>query len=103
MLGESAEVRAMELQAIKKYNTAIARRLEEFTAQNSGVTAKIVDTLGPFDTALDNPTAYGAPDNECYNSDGMSCLWFNDYHPGVLINRLVAKAVAEAWSGEFFV
>ncbi|KAH6616066.1 carbohydrate esterase family 16 protein [Chaetomium sp. MPI-SDFR-AT-0129] len=91
-----------EAAAIDTYNAALAARLEEFTTANSGVTAKIVDTAVPFNTALDDPTAYGAPDNTCFNADGESCLWFNDYHPGVEINNLVAAAVAEAWKGSFF-
>jgi phospholipase/lecithinase/hemolysin len=91
-----------EKAAIAKYNDAIATWLAAFKTKNSGVTAKVVDTTVPFNTALDNPTAYGAPDNTCFNSDGKSCLWFNDYHPGIEINRLVAKAVADAWKGSFF-
>lgn len=99
---EPVEVQEAEEAAIAKYNDAIAQRLEAFKASNSGVTAKIVDTAVPFNTALDNPTEYGAPDATCYNEDGTSCLWFNDYHPGVEINRLVAEAVADAWEGSFF-
>lgn len=102
MQAEPVEVQEAEEAAIAKYNDAIAQRLEAFKASNSGVTAKIVDTAVPFNTALDNPTEYGAPDATCYNEDGTSCLWFNDYHPGVEINRLVAEAVADAWEGSFF-
>jgi phospholipase/lecithinase/hemolysin len=88
--------------SIKKYNDAIAARLATFEAANAGVTAKIVDTALPFNTAIENPTKYGAPNATCYNSDGVSCLWFNDYHPGVAVNKLVAEAVASAWKGKFF-
>ncbi|KAK4120634.1 carbohydrate esterase family 16 protein [Parathielavia appendiculata] len=88
--------------AIAKYNAALSTRLAAFTTKNSGTTSKIVDTTVPFNTALDNPTAYGAPDATCYNEDGKSCLWFNDYHPGIEINRLVAKAVADAWKDSYF-
>ncbi|KAK4237012.1 carbohydrate esterase [Achaetomium macrosporum] len=102
MIGQGTEAQEGEKTAIDKYNRAIATRLAAFKTQNSGVTAKVVDTTVPFNTALDNPTAYGAPDNTCYNSDGKSCLWFNDYHPGIEINRLVANAVADAWKGSFF-
>lgn len=102
MLAEPVESQQGEAAAIAKYNDAIATRLEAFKAANGGVTAKIIDTAAPFNKALDNPTAYGAPDATCYNEDGKSCLWFNDYHPGIEINRLVAEAVAEAWKGTFF-
>lgn len=102
MLAESTDSQQAEAAAIAKYNAAIATRLVAFTTKNSDITAKIVDTIAPFNKALDNPTAYGAPNATCYNEDGKSCLWFNDYHPGIWINRLVAKAVADAWAGTFF-
>ncbi|AEO68387.1 carbohydrate esterase family 16 protein [Thermothielavioides terrestris NRRL 8126] len=102
MLAESTDSQQAEATAIAAYNAALTTRLAAFTSKNSGVTGKIVDTSVPFNTALDNPTAYGAPDNTCYNSDGTSCLWFNNYHPGIAINKLVAQAVADAWKGTFF-
>ncbi|KAK4101188.1 carbohydrate esterase family 16 protein [Parathielavia hyrcaniae] len=88
--------------AIAKYNTALSNRLETFKMANSGISSRIVDTGVAFNTALDNPTAYGAPDATCFNEDGTSCLWFNDYHPGIEINKLVAKAVADAWKDSYF-
>jgi phospholipase/lecithinase/hemolysin len=102
MLAESADSQKAEAAAIEKYNKALASRLATFQTKNSGITAKVVDTAPAFNEALDNPTAHGSPDATCYNEDGKSCLWFNDYHPGIEINRLVAKAVAEAWSGSYF-
>jgi len=102
MLAESAETRQAEAAAIQKYNAALTSRLAAFQTKNSGITAKVVDTTPAFNQALDNPTAHGAPDASCFNSDGKSCLWFNDYHPGIEINRLVAKAVADAWKNSYF-
>jgi phospholipase/lecithinase/hemolysin len=102
MMLESAEVRAAEAAAIDKYNEALATRLAAFKARNSDISAKIVDTAAPFNKALDNPAAYAIPDATCWNNDGTSCFWFNDYHPGVTINRFVAQAVADAWKDSYF-
>lgn len=102
MLVYSDDVRAQEASIITEYNDALASGLANFSSANSGVTAKLIDTSIPFQTAIDNPTAYGAPNATCYNSDGTSCLWYNDYHPGIAINKLVAEAVATAWEGIFF-
>ncbi|GAB1318081.1 hormone-sensitive lipase HSL [Madurella fahalii] len=102
MLGQPVESQQAEAAAIAQYNDAIATRLEAFKSQNGGITAKIIDTSVPFNTALDSPIEYGAPNATCYDEDGTSCLWFNDYHPGVEINRLVAQAVVDAWQGIFF-
>ncbi|KAK3688966.1 putative cellulose-binding GDSL lipase/acylhydrolase [Podospora appendiculata] len=102
MLAETAESRAGEASCIAQYNDLIATRLAAFQAKNSGVVARIVDTGVPFNAAINNPTAYGAPNATCDNSDGVSCLWFNNYHPGIAINKIVAAAVAAAWKGSFF-
>jgi phospholipase/lecithinase/hemolysin len=53
-----------------------------------------VNTTKVFNKALDNPTAYGAPNAVCYNSNGVSCLWWNDYHPGQAIQDLVAQSIS---------
>ncbi|ROW17097.1 hypothetical protein VPNG_01397 [Cytospora leucostoma] len=102
MLAYSDDVRAQEASIITEYNDALASGLANFSSVNSGVTAKLIDTSIPFQTAIDNPTAYGAPNATCYNSDGTSCLWYNDYHPGIAINKLVAEEIAAAWEGTFF-
>jgi hypothetical protein len=39
----------------------------------------------------------------CWNEDGVTCLWFNDYHPGLAIQDAVARAVAGDWEGFFVV
>lgn len=31
----------------------------------------------------------------CYNSNLVSCLWWNDYHPGQAIQSLVAESVSK--------
>ncbi|KAK2606854.1 hypothetical protein N8I77_005578 [Diaporthe amygdali] len=102
MLQQSSSARDSEAAVITKYNQMLTSSLANFTSTNSGVKAKVIDTTTPFMTAINNPTAYGAPNATCYNADGKSCLWFNDYHPGYAINELVAQAVANAWKGSFF-
>ncbi|KAK0735953.1 hypothetical protein B0T21DRAFT_401637 [Apiosordaria backusii] len=102
MVEETEWAQETEAAAIAKYNAAIAARAATFKAANAGSVIKIVDTGVAFNKALDNPTEYGSPDAKCWNGDGVSCLWFNDYHPGIEINRLVAEDVAAAWEGSFF-
>lgn len=106
--------------AIALFNSLVASGLQAFEAANQGITAKVIDTSVPFNKAIENPGAYGAPNASCFNNDGVSCvsetlalrrratralttsqLWFNDYHPGTAIQRLVAQDVAAAWSGFF--
>ncbi|KAK7438172.1 fungal cellulose binding domain-containing protein [Colletotrichum acutatum] len=102
MLANGADSNAQLAAAIKQYNDLITSNLAAFKAKNSGITSWVVDTTPAFDKAINNPTAYGAPDATCYNADGVSCLWFNDYHPGVQIQKLVAQAVAAAVGAPWF-
>jgi hypothetical protein len=56
---------------------------------------------------LDNPTAYGYANSSvgsCYDSDGSTCVWWNNYHPGYVYHNLQANdmvphlaALGSAW------
>ncbi|KAH6695722.1 fungal cellulose binding domain-containing protein [Plectosphaerella plurivora] len=92
----------MVANGIDLYNTALETALNEFKTANAGVTSWLIDTAAPFNQALDNPTEYGSPDATCWKEDGVSCLWFNDYHPGIEINRLVGAEVARVVGAPFF-
>ncbi|KAL2013240.1 hypothetical protein VTN00DRAFT_765 [Thermoascus crustaceus] len=37
---------------------------------------------------LDNPKRYGLPEASCINYDGVSCIWWNDYHPSSKYQKL---------------
>jgi phospholipase/lecithinase/hemolysin len=75
--------------------------LDAFAQLNPDAVVKLIDSEPPFVEAINNPTKYGAPDNLCENMDGVSCLWWDNLHPGVAIQRLLAENVAAAWP-EFF-
>ncbi|KAF3765360.1 family 16 carbohydrate esterase, partial [Cryphonectria parasitica EP155] len=102
MLAYGADVDAEEAVIIDEYNNLLASNLANFTSTNAGVTAKIVNTTVSFQTAIDDPQAYGAANATCYDDDGTTCLWWNDYHPALAIHKLVAQQVAAAFQGIFF-
>ncbi|CAN8104103.1 unnamed protein product [Discula destructiva] len=102
MLASGPDENAQEAVVIGQYNELLAQNLAKFTSANAGVIAKLIDTNKLFQAAIDNPTAYGAQNATCYDDDGTTCLWWNDYHPGLAIHKLVAAAVADAWKGFFF-
>ncbi|KAH7244512.1 Aldehyde/histidinol dehydrogenase [Fusarium redolens] len=94
MIQQGTDSNALLVKAIKLYNSKLASKLSAFKQANSGVKTLLVDTSVSFKKAINDPKNYGAPDATCFNNDGKSCLWFNDYHPGIAINRLVAEQVA---------
>lgn len=78
---------------ISAYNEALESNLATFKASNSDITAQLFDTTSYFLTALDDPTAYGATDATCMDSGGTKCLWYDNYHPGQAIHKLVAQGL----------
>ncbi|KAM0708024.1 hypothetical protein Q7P35_004673 [Cladosporium inversicolor] len=100
--GGDANVKA-EGAAVKQYNDALKARVAKFAAANPQAKTYVVDTTVPFTKALDNPKEYGADNATCYDESGTKCLWWNDYHPGQAIHKLVAEAVSVALLNNQFV
>ncbi|KAM0153470.1 hypothetical protein ACHAQE_007658 [Botrytis cinerea] len=102
VLGYNSTAQAAYASSIAAWNTLVKNTAAEFQSERSGTTVKVIDTSVPFNTALSNPTAYGSPNAVCYNTNGVSCLWWNSFHPGQAVQKLVAAAFAGAYSGTFF-
>ncbi|KAL4783824.1 hypothetical protein BJX76DRAFT_357609 [Aspergillus varians] len=97
--GDNATYTATHLKAaIASWNTALNEKAGHFSHAHADAVVKVVDTQPVFNKLLDA----GGDAADCWNEDGVTCLWFNDYHPGVVIQDAVAQAVARAW-GDFFV
>ncbi|QSZ29920.1 hypothetical protein DSL72_004438 [Monilinia vaccinii-corymbosi] len=101
-IAQGTAVQASLAHAISQYNAAIASRVAEFQAAHPGSATWVYDTQTPFLAAIKNPTAYGAADATCFNSNGVSCLWWNNYHPGQIIHTLIGQGVAELLKGTFW-
>ncbi|KAF7959751.1 hypothetical protein EAE96_001360 [Botrytis aclada] len=102
ILALNSTTQAEYASSIAAWNTLVKNTATAFQSQRSGTTVKLIDTSIPFNTAFSNPTAYGAPNAVCYNTNGVSCLWWNSFHPGQAVQKLVAAAFAGAYSGTFF-
>ncbi|KAB8299288.1 hypothetical protein EYC80_001366 [Monilinia laxa] len=101
-ISQGTAVQASLETAILQYNAAIVSRVAEFKAANAGSTVWVYDTQTPFLAAISNPTVYGSADATCINSDGVSCLWWNNYHPGQIIHKLIAQGLAALLKGTFW-
>lgn len=87
---------------VKLYNSIMAKNLVNFKREHCGVKAWLVDPGVAYHEALNHPEKYGAPDDMCENTDGVSCLWWNNYHPGVAIHRLLGAEVARVVGAPWF-
>ncbi|KAL2812914.1 hypothetical protein BDW59DRAFT_178367 [Aspergillus cavernicola] len=98
--GENAEYTMTHLKAaIASWNTMLSEKATAFAASHPDAVVKVVDTQPVFNEILDSDVEAA----NCWNEDGLTCFWFNDYHPGLVIQDAVAQAVAEAWGGFFVV
>ncbi|KAI8675987.1 hypothetical protein NCS57_00501600 [Fusarium keratoplasticum] len=102
MLNQGEENTSRLISAIALFNGHITSKLRAFKKTNRQAKITLVDTSRAFNKAVKNPTAYGAPDALCINPDGVSCLWMDGYHPGVAIERLVAKDVVNDLKADGF-
>ncbi|KAF2756140.1 hypothetical protein EJ05DRAFT_91232 [Pseudovirgaria hyperparasitica] len=94
-----APSRALEDSVIATFNSTLSTAARQFATTHADAHVYVVNTTPAFATALDHPEVYGAPDATCFNEDGRSCLWFNDYHPAMAIQGLVAREVARVVGG----
>ncbi|KAK7424512.1 hypothetical protein QQX98_000477 [Neonectria punicea] len=74
MLAQGEASNALLVSAIDQFNELLESKLADFNQENEGVTSKITDTSVAFNTAVQDPEAFGAPDATCYNGDGVSCV-----------------------------
>ncbi|KAJ5131063.1 CAZyme family CE16 [Penicillium bovifimosum] len=75
---------------VTAYNTGLKAMVDDFIASNSGTTTVLYDTWNFMTKILDAPATYGFSDATCVNADGVSCVWWNDYHPGYKYHQLQA-------------
>lgn len=94
VLAESTSTQTQDGPAVDHYNDLLLKAVDDFKAKNDGVTTWLYDTMAAFDEAIKNRKTYGAKDATCYNRDGTTCLWFNNYRPGQTIHKLVVAGVA---------
>lgn len=79
MFNQGEENTSRLITAIGLFNDHITSKLRAFKKANRQAKITLVDTSRAFNTAVKNPTAYGAPDALCINPDGVSCV-SHSYH-----------------------
>jgi phospholipase/lecithinase/hemolysin len=90
---------AAEATIIGEYNYFLSQTIDQFTSSNTDAKAWLVDTQDPFNVVLDNYDAFGYANATCYDADGVTCPWWNNYHPAMEIHDFVASAFASTVGG----
>ncbi|KAF2175531.1 carbohydrate esterase family 16 protein [Zopfia rhizophila CBS 207.26] len=88
MLSQSKSAQETEAAVIDQFNKLLVDRPVDFIASHKGVTEDLAK--------------YGNKDATCYDSYEKPCLWFNYYHAGTAIHRLIVEAMIGAWKEPFF-
>ncbi|OJJ06243.1 hypothetical protein ASPVEDRAFT_139349 [Aspergillus versicolor CBS 583.65] len=73
------------------YNQQLESLVTGLSANGTEVTAVLYDSWSFMTDVLDNPAKYGFQDATCINEDGVSCVWWNDYHPSAKYHQLQAE------------
>ncbi|KAE9570537.1 hypothetical protein CGMCC3_g13296 [Colletotrichum fructicola] len=94
MIEKGSESNAKVAAAVKLYNEILEKNFQKFKIAHPDAQAWLVRPSKSYETAIANPQEYGAPDAICTNEDGVSCLWWNNYHPGIQIHHLLGADVA---------
>lgn len=87
---------------LDSFNSKLATKLDDFKSSNTGVTAQTFNTTSYFWEVFNDPTSFGLDsDITAANADGTSAVWYDNYHPGQAIHKLVAKGFVAALA-DFF-
>ncbi|KAL3475185.1 GDSL lipase/esterase [Aspergillus californicus] len=83
----------MEQQAayLEVYNQELQSMVTSLSGNSTEITTVLYDSWSFMTDVLDNPTEYGFQDATCINEDGVTCVWWNDYHPSAKYHQLQAE------------
>ncbi|KAF2090049.1 carbohydrate esterase family 16 protein [Saccharata proteae CBS 121410] len=102
MVIQYPEVLGRNVQAavINQWNDLLEHRVAVFSKQHPDAKIKVIDTSSAFNTAIDDPKRFGAPDATSWDYKGQEKIWWDSYHPGKEISIMLAEAVAGGWGVE---
>lgn len=84
---------------LAQFNSLLQSSATDFISKHAGSSVTVLDTGPIYANILDNPQQHGAPNNTCFSNDGYSCLWWNNFHPGIAIHEAIGDAAFEKVDG----
>ncbi|KAL1967666.1 hypothetical protein VTN77DRAFT_2923 [Rasamsonia byssochlamydoides] len=76
---------------VADFNNGVRNLTTQVRQNHTDTTVVLYDSWTFMTKVLDNPTAYGYPNATCNDSDGTSCVWWNNIHPGTKYHQLQAE------------
>lgn len=76
--------------AVESWNSQLAARVTAFGSVHPDIKTKVYDTANVFNTLLDQ----GGEEANCFNSDGVTCLWSDNFHPGLKIHDVLSQDIS---------
>ena len=84
--------------AAERWNRELLEGLAVSKMMYPAVHFETFDTYSLFELVLDRPTVFGAPNATCHNDDAKSCLWTDQYHPGLAIQKVLGDAAFDKFT-----
>ncbi|KAF7716839.1 Acetylesterase [Penicillium ucsense] len=72
------------------YNRGLEEMRKEFHKAHKDAESVLYDSWRFMTRILDHPQRFGFTNATCIDSDGESCVWWNNYHPSQKYHRLQA-------------
>ncbi|KAJ5171996.1 hypothetical protein N7492_004589 [Penicillium capsulatum] len=76
---------------VSAYNDALKTMAKSFNDDHKDAKVVVYDSWSFMSKILDSPQEHGFKDSVCQDKHGVSCVWYNDYHPGKKYHQLQAK------------
>ncbi|CAL5870081.1 uncharacterized protein PFLUO_LOCUS4315 [Penicillium psychrofluorescens] len=90
ILDQGPDVAEAHAAWLNVFNEGLSSMVNDFGAEHPDALPILYDSWSFMTKILDQPQAYGYPNATCINDDGISCVWWNNYHPGQKYHSLQA-------------
>jgi len=85
--------------ALILWSSKLQTYISNFQSSHPGTTFWFYDSFADYNTVLNSPSSFGMnPDITLYGTD-PTYAWYNDFHPGVIIQDYMGKRVADKLVG----
>ncbi|EWC44477.1 hypothetical protein DRE_06745 [Drechslerella stenobrocha 248] len=99
MLADSQASRDALKAALALWSTKLQTYITNFQATHSGTTFWFYDSYADYNYVLDHPSLFGMNPNIALFGSDPTYAWYNDFHPGVIIQDYMGKRVDDLLVG----